>query len=152
MQTYNIDAQTADSAGTATAYLSGVKTRIGVIGVDGRAYDCKTSLNSHVDSILQWAYKAGKSVGIVTTTRVTHATPAGCYGHVIDRDWEALDGKYFKESDKAEGCSDLASQLVDNHTYINVKKEFLSIRKFLGCLEQFGLFSRSYLLVAEENS
>ena len=32
-QTYNIDAQTADSAGTATAYLSGVKTRIGVIGL-----------------------------------------------------------------------------------------------------------------------
>ena len=78
-KTYNIDAQTADSAGTATAFLSGVKTRIGVIGHDGRAIlgNCKSSLTNKIDSILQWAHAANKSLGIVTTTRITHATPAG---------------------------------------------------------------------------
>ena len=76
-KTYNIDAQTADSAGTATAYLCGVKTGISIIGLDGRAKqsDCKSSFNSKVDSILKWAHRAGKSVGIVSTTRVTHASP-----------------------------------------------------------------------------
>jgi alkaline phosphatase len=61
-KTYNIDAQTADSAGTATAYLTGVKARIGTIGVNGRAYDCKSSIGNHVDSIMQWAKKAGKVI------------------------------------------------------------------------------------------
>lgn len=45
--------------------------------MDGTAVDCKTSLIAKLDSILKWAYKAGKSTGIVTTARVTHATPAG---------------------------------------------------------------------------
>jgi len=71
-KTYNIDAQTSDSAGTATAYLTGVKTRIGVIGLDGRAIDCKSLPTSKLESILEWAHYAGKSTGIVTTSRVTH--------------------------------------------------------------------------------
>ena len=29
------------------------------------------------ESIGSWAQKAGKDVGVVTTTRLTHATPAG---------------------------------------------------------------------------
>lgn len=120
IKTYNIDAQTADSAGTATAYLTGVKTRIGVIGLDGQAIDCKTSANSKVDSILKWAHYAGKSTGIVTTTRVTHATPAGCYAHVPDRDWEAFDGRTFTKEHQDAGCKDIAAQLVDDNSYINV--------------------------------
>ena len=35
-QTYNVDFQTPDSAGTATAYLTGVKTRTGLLGVTAR--------------------------------------------------------------------------------------------------------------------
>ena len=48
-----------------------------MIGLDGRAYDCPSSRGAELESILKWAYYAGKSTGIVTTTRVTHATPAG---------------------------------------------------------------------------
>ena len=51
----------------------GVKTRIGFIGLDGRATDCPTSKNSQLESILKWAHFAGKSTGIVTTTRVVLA-------------------------------------------------------------------------------
>ena len=36
-QTYNTDTQTPDSAGTATAMFSGVKTRAGMLGLDGTA-------------------------------------------------------------------------------------------------------------------
>ena len=55
----------------------GVKTRIGVIGLDGNGVNCETSKTSKLETILKWAHFAGKSTGIVTTTRVTHATPAG---------------------------------------------------------------------------
>ena len=38
--------------------------------MDGRASDCPSSKNAEVESILKWAHFAGKSTGIVTTTRV----------------------------------------------------------------------------------
>lgn len=59
---YNIDHQTPDSAGTGTAYLCGVKAQLGTVGLDGRAKrsDCPSSLDAHVDSILDWAQKQGK--------------------------------------------------------------------------------------------
>lgn len=122
LKTYNIDAQTADSAGTATAYLTGVKTRIGVIGLDGRTiYDnCESSKGAEIDSIVKWAHDAGKSVGVVTTTRITHATPAGAFAHAASRDWEVFDGKVFSKKEYDAGCRDIASQLIDNSSYINV--------------------------------
>ena len=45
---------------------------IGVIGLDGRATNCPTSKGTELESILDWAHFAGKSTGIVTTTRITH--------------------------------------------------------------------------------
>lgn len=47
----------------------------------------------------------------MTTTRVTHATPAGSYAHAANRDWEddlavALDGA------DPDTCDDIAEQLV----------------------------------------
>ena len=41
-----------------------------------------------MSSVLDWAQDAGKDTGIVTTARVTHATPAALYAHVANRDWE----------------------------------------------------------------
>jgi alkaline phosphatase len=46
-----------------------------------KLHDCPSSLDTKVDSILKWAYKAGKSTGIVTNTRITHATPAAAFAH-----------------------------------------------------------------------
>ncbi|XP_030044375.1 intestinal-type alkaline phosphatase-like [Microcaecilia unicolor] len=113
-KTYNVDRQVPDSAGTATAYLCGVKGNYGTIGLTSAAKVsvCNTNKENEVVSVLRRAKRAGKSVGIVTTTRVQHASPAGNYAHVADRDWysdanmpkEALDG----------GCKDIASQLISN--------------------------------------
>ncbi|CAF1110193.1 unnamed protein product [Rotaria sordida] len=113
-KTYNINFQTPDSAGTATAYLCGVKAQLGTIGVDGRAKrsNCTSSIGANVTSILDWAQKAGKKVGIITTTRITHATPAAAYAHVPERDWESYDTKNFGISQTQEGCLDIAHQLV----------------------------------------
>lgn len=71
----------ADSACTATAYLGGVKTNDGVIGLNAQAefLNCEDSnlKSKFVSPISEWAMDAGKWAGTVTTTRITHASPAG---------------------------------------------------------------------------
>ena len=61
---------------------------------------------------------AGKAVGIVTTTRVQHASPSGTYAHVVNRNWYA-DADMPKDA-LSQGCKDIAWQLVHN-VDINVR-------------------------------
>lgn len=81
MQTYCVDSQVADSACTSTAYLGGVKANLGTIGVTAAVPlgECAPSMNktTHVDSIVRWSQLEKKRTGIVTTARVTHASPTG---------------------------------------------------------------------------
>ncbi|NXA51102.1 PPBI phosphatase, partial [Nothocercus julius] len=113
-KTYTVDRQVPDSAGTATAYLCGVKGNYKTIGVSAAAryQQCNTTAGNEVISVLQRARKAGKAVGIVTTSRVQHASPAGAYAHVVDRNWYA-DASMPAEA-LAQGCKDIAWQLVHN--------------------------------------
>ncbi|MBP3962680.1 alkaline phosphatase [Paenibacillus lignilyticus] len=66
-----------DSAASATAYASGVKTYNGAIGMDADKKSVKT--------IMEYAKDAGKSTGVVTTSQVTDATGAAFGAHVEDR-------------------------------------------------------------------
>lgn len=56
-------------------------------------------------------------MGFVTTTRVTHATPAGLYANVAARAWE---GDHYT-SGLTGHCKDIASQLIDDYPDIQVK-------------------------------
>src|SRR5688572_6640917 len=81
-KTYNTDSQTPDSAGTMTAITTGVKTHMGAVGVTaGKRDDCADSLGKSALTWLELADSAGMATGIVTTTRLTHATPAATYAH-----------------------------------------------------------------------
>ncbi|XP_068601826.1 alkaline phosphatase, tissue-nonspecific isozyme [Brachionichthys hirsutus] len=113
-KTYSVDFQIADSAATATAYLCGVKTNLNTIGVSAAARNgiCKSQKGNEVTSILKWAKDAGKSVGIVTTTRVQHATPATSYAHTASRRWYS--DADMPEAAKRDGCTDISSQLLNN--------------------------------------
>lgn len=113
VKTYNTDAQVGDSAGTASAMNTGVKTRIGYINfaADQDADDCKTP-GKLPTTFAALAKSRGMGVGVVSTTRMTHATPAAVYAHVPNRNWEGAD-RVFPEADRAKGCKDIASQLVD---------------------------------------
>ncbi|XP_050834010.1 intestinal-type alkaline phosphatase [Serinus canaria] len=113
-KTYNVDRQVPDSAGTATAYLCGVKGNYKTIGVSAaaRQAECSTTFGNEVISVMERARKAGKAVGIVTTTRVQHASPSGTYAHVVDRNWYA-DASMPQEA-RQQGCKDIAWQLVHN--------------------------------------
>ncbi|HEX5124553.1 MAG TPA: alkaline phosphatase [Rhodanobacteraceae bacterium] len=112
-RTYETDFQTADSAGTMTAIMSGVKTRAGVIGVDQVAErdNCASGRGNETVSALELAAVAGQATGVVTTTRITHATPAATYGHIAERDWET--DMEIPEKQRAPDCVDLARQLVE---------------------------------------
>jgi len=113
IKTYNTDAQVADSAGTMSAIMTGVKTRIGVLSLNENATrgDPGSAKSKEVTTIMELAERAGLSTGIVTTTRVTHATPAACYAHCPERDWE--DNSDLPASATAVGFPDIARQLLE---------------------------------------
>ncbi|MGB0997022.1 MAG: alkaline phosphatase [Pseudomonadales bacterium] len=113
IKTYNTDAQVPDSAGTITAIMAGQKTRIGVVGVAANVArdDCVAALDNPLPSIAELAEERGLRTGIVSTARITHATPAGSYAHSPNRNWE--DSASLPAEAKAAGCTDIAQQLLD---------------------------------------
>lgn len=122
IKTYNTNQQTPDSAGTATAMLTGVKTKAGVLAVTDRANRAtcagdKGEQNVKLVTALELASMAGKATGIVTTARLTHATPAAAYAKTSERNWES-DDKLTDEA-KRHGCKDIATQFVES-PYVDV--------------------------------
>ncbi|UCP16227.1 alkaline phosphatase [Aeromonas media] len=101
IKTFSHDAQTTDSAPSMAAYTTGVKMNNEVIAMssDTKAVapskdangnkginNCTDDNGTPVPTILELAKAAGKSVGAVTTTELTHATPAATYAHICHRD------------------------------------------------------------------
>ncbi|NXQ25002.1 PPBI phosphatase, partial [Alaudala cheleensis] len=113
-KTYNVDKHVPDSAGTATAYLCGVKANYKTVGVSAAARyaQCNTTAGNEVISVLERARKTGKAVGIVTTSRVQHASPSGTYAHVVNRNWYA--DASMPQDARRQGCTDIAWQLIHN--------------------------------------
>lgn len=113
VKTYSHDAQTSDSAPTATAILTGAKTRNASVGVDHTVPDgdCAAQHGHELISIFAQAEDRGLATGIVSTAGITHATPASAYAHVASRGWE-VDSRMPPEA-VAAGCRDIARQLVE---------------------------------------
>lgn len=113
VKTYSHDGQVSDSAPTATAILSGVKTRNGVIGVGPEAAenDCAASKRHELPSLFGLAQTWGVATGVISTARITHATPAASYARTPQRDWEA-DSDLPAEAWQ-QGCVDIARQMVE---------------------------------------
>lgn len=117
VKTYNTNAQVPDSAGTATAIFSGYKTNIGAINVKPDPDVRKMVFSSCVrknapPTILDRAKQAGLSIGLISTARITHATPAAVYGHSVSRNWE-MENEIDPRAAKF-GCKSLADQLLKN--------------------------------------
>ena len=119
---YCVDLQTGDSACTATAFLCGVKTNNRLIGINANVLSrqCAVNRTDHVDSIVKWAQNSYKATGIVTTTRITHATPAAAYAHAAHRGWEnniAISSACRNRPD----VTDIAHQLIHDDPGKNLK-------------------------------
>jgi alkaline phosphatase len=114
VKTYSHDAQVSDSAPTASAIMAGVKARNDVIGVGPEALvsNCTQLKDKTIPSIFEFAQGSGRATGIISTARITHATPASTYAHTPQRDWEA--DSDMPVAAKAEGCLDIARQLIEN--------------------------------------
>lgn len=112
-KTYSVNQQTADSAPTMTAIITGVKTDDGVISVDQDVVhgDHTTVADNELPTILELAEQAGLSTGVVSTARITHATPAACYSHSANRDWEC--DADLSPGARMDGFPDIARQLLE---------------------------------------
>lgn len=103
IKTYSNDAQVTDSAPSMAAYMTGVKMNNEVISMtpETSAFDangvsylkgtdstCPSTNGKPVTTLLEIAKSKGIATGVVTTTRVTHATPAVTYSHICHRDAE----------------------------------------------------------------
>ncbi|KQZ66167.1 MULTISPECIES: alkaline phosphatase [unclassified Lysobacter] len=113
-KTYNTDSQTPDSAGTMSAMATGVKTRAGVLSIGQQAArgSCAGALAAPILSLWELAAGSGLATGVVTTTRVTHATPGATFSHSADRNWE--NDADLPEDAKAAGCQDIARQMIES--------------------------------------
>jgi alkaline phosphatase len=111
-RTYNTDSQTPDSAGTMSAMATGIKTRAGVlaIGQGPKLGDCAGALRSPVLTLWELAAASGLGTGVVTTTRLTHATPGATLAHSAHRNWES-DASLPPAAMQA-GCRDIAAQMI----------------------------------------
>ena len=91
--TASANQQTSDSAPTATAMVAGIKTNDGAISVDQsiarKEFCAEATRAKSVKTIMERAEERGMSTGVVSTARITHATPAVNYAHISNRDWEA---------------------------------------------------------------
>jgi alkaline phosphatase len=106
-RTRSTDSLVTDSAAGATAYATGHRTYNHVVGEvpegadrdvdftgEGRGVQNGQNATSSrrpirpAGTIVEGAQLAGMRTGVVTTTRVTHATPASFSSHVADRDDE----------------------------------------------------------------
>lgn len=76
-KTHSSDNYVTDSAAGGTALASGVKTSNGTIGIDANG--------EKVATILEIADKEGKATGLVSTSSITHATPASFIAHQPSR-------------------------------------------------------------------
>ncbi|MEQ1603687.1 MAG: alkaline phosphatase [Pyrinomonadaceae bacterium] len=115
-KTYSANQQTSDSAPTMSAIISGIKTDEGVLSVNQNVQHAnyKTVAGNETMTLFEYAEEAGKSTGIVSTARLTHATPGACYAHTADRDWESDADILSRKKDAYEAkFPDIARQMLE---------------------------------------
>ncbi len=147
-RTFSSDDVVTDSAAGATALLTGVKVVNETLGLTDPKLDPK-KISRHLQNIMDVAKAAGKSIGVVTTTETTHATPAGAYAHIDDRDKGKKIAKQLVESDldlllgggeKHFSKKTLKKLNAKNWVMINHKKDLKESKQRV-----LGLFNSSHL-------
>ena len=156
--TQSADTLVTDSAAAGTALATGIKTNNGVIAMTPEGKKLKT--------LLEGAQKQGKATGLISTTRLTHATPATFVAKNMNRNAENEIANDFVDANvdflAAGGfrnfISGKNSKRKDNRNLINEFKEHgyktfigkASTSSFLNYNPQVGeqvlaLFTKSHL-------
>jgi alkaline phosphatase len=147
--TNNSLGQLTDSAASATAIASGYKTLNSYLGL--------LPNGSSISSILEFASILNKSTGIVTTTEITHATPAAFYAHTDSRydvspikesllssnvDIVLGGGKQFFDSSELNSFSSLGYDVVFNQSALAQSSSD----------KVFGLFANSHIPYVQDRT
>lgn len=116
-KTYQANQQTPDSAPTMTAIVTGSKANDAMLSVAPNVIGpdpvAAAKPENRLTTILEQAEERGLWTGVVTTARLTHATPAACYAHTPFRDWES-DADLSPKAAEVD-YPDIARQLLDFH-------------------------------------
>jgi len=105
VKTFSNDAQVTDSAPSMAAYMTGVKSNNEVLSmssdtiavapgkdsitnVSNSVNNCTSANGTPAQTLLELAIAKNMGTGVVTTARLTHATPAATYAHVCHRNAE----------------------------------------------------------------
>ncbi len=145
---YAADNVITDSAAAATAFACGVKTHNLAIGVDKD--------DRKAETILEYAEKKGLSTGLVTTSSITHATPASFIAHnpyrknyediaenFLDTELDLFAGggkKYFDRREKDD--RNLIEELkTKGYTILDQLTEFSDARLTMQESKNFGYFT-----------
>ncbi|NUB93927.1 alkaline phosphatase [Haloterrigena sp. SYSU A121-1] len=137
-----------DSAAAGTAIATGVKTYNGAISVD--------TDREPLPTILERAGEAGYATGLVSTTQLTHATPASFAAHVEDRGMQEEiarqfvdetdvdvflggDRSHFRADDRDDGEDLIGRAEEQNYAYVETASELESVSEG----KVLGLFSES---------
>jgi alkaline phosphatase len=84
-----------DSAASATALSTGIKSYNGAIGVNVN--------KQPVETVLEYAKQSGKKTGVVLTLQINHATPAAYLAHNVHRyNYNAIADSYIDDGIKAD--------------------------------------------------
>jgi alkaline phosphatase len=111
VRTFSANQQVSDSAPTATAMMTGWHANDGALSVGPEVADNEmdaTRVAAHANqTILELAEARGLATGIVSTARITHATPGATYAHTPNRDWE-----YAGQMPATATLPDIGAQLI----------------------------------------
>ena len=95
--THSLNSWITDSAPGASVYACGKKGK-----QDNEVLALDAATGTPIETILEAAKKQGYAVGIVTTTRITHATPAAFASHIWYRDLEDYIAAQYIASNQAQ--------------------------------------------------
>ena len=160
VKVHSFDNLITDSAASATAFSSGIKTKNRYLGVDSNGND--------VELITEILLRKGFITGLVATSEITHATPAGFAIHNISRYntdeiaksmYESKNhifmggGKDFfipeSEGGQREDETNLVDLIKNGDTYLDSKKALVSFNG--GASKRiFGLFAKEGLIRSED--
>jgi alkaline phosphatase len=134
---------TTDSAAAATALATGYRTVNGRLGMD--------KAGKSLRSIMASAREAGMWTGIVTTTTLSHATPAGFYANTLSREDERVIGQQLVKDMLINvafgGGMPLSMDELGEYKVIESREEMLALSSEFDVRDPFvlGMFSPGML-------
>lgn len=145
-KTYCTSNMVSDSASTASAMYTGVKTTFYTMGYDGGIVSgdpSSTETSEELETMLDWAQAAGKKTGFVTTTRMSHATPAALYAKSVYRFWEC--DKELQEAIDDEDDPLITQEIVDKYHVKDISRQLVESKAGLGLDVMLGGGRASFL-------